>query len=81
MELSGAKWSLQEAKDLLFPILKEARNLEKFEFSPENLFKTEFINAIMEDDMNEKLIKVLYFKGELTLLNGFEMLDNPSYYF
>ena len=52
VELSGAKWSLQEAKDLLFPILKDAQNLEKFEFSPENLFKTEFINAIMEDDMN-----------------------------
>ena len=31
--------------------------------------------------MNEKLIKVLYFKGELILLNGSEMLDNSSYYF
>ena len=31
--------------------------------------------------MNEKLIKVLYFKGELTLLGGSEMLNNSSYYF
>ena len=31
--------------------------------------------------MNEKLVKVLYFKGELILLNGSENLDNPSYYF
>ena len=31
--------------------------------------------------MNEKLIKVLYFKGELILLNGSEMMDNSSYYF
>ena len=35
----------------------------------------------MENTMNEKLIKVLYFKGELILLNGSEMLDNFSYYF
>ena len=34
----------------------------------------------MEDDMNEKLIKVLYFKGEL-ILEGSEMLDDSSDYF
>ena len=78
MELCGVEWSLQESKDLLFPILKEAQSLESFKISSTNLFKPDFIQAIMEDDMNEKIIKVLYFEGELKLLDDFESWEIQS---
>ena len=78
VELCGVEWSLQESKDLLFPILKDAQSLESFKISSTNLFKPEFIQAIMEDEMSEKIIKVLYFEGELKLLDDFESWEIQS---
>ena len=67
VHLDGVAWTEQEATDVLFPFIRDAKNLEKFVIPRSTLFKPELILTVIQAEENERIIEVLYVHGELIL--------------
>ena len=65
----GINWTNQEAIDEIFPFIKVAQVLEKFNIENQTLFRPDLMANIAADEEIERIIEVLYHKKELQITN------------